>query len=139
MFLPPQHKNAFTLCLSTIARYLINIATCCEGIMMKTRTKSSSFFRMAASPCGCFLSFNIAMLQLENISHQVQQSWFDCTSCPQHSEGQPHHTFPFSPVCLLNAATWQAARDAPRINVNSRAMPVMDASSDVLTALFAVS
>lgn len=60
------------------------------------------------------------------------QCHFYCTSCAQRHVWRLLHTFPFSTASLLNAPTWQAARKAPHINVDSRAVPVMDASSDVL-------
>lgn len=64
---------------------------------------------------------------------------FDCTSCAQHYVRQLHHTRPFFSASLLNAPTWQTSRNAPHINIDSRAEPVVDESSDVLTTLFAVS
>lgn len=77
------------------------------------------------------------MLQLANISppSPAVQRCFDCTSCAQQYVWRLHHTFPFSSACHLNAPTWQAARNAPHINIDSWAVPVMDASSDVLTTL----
>ena len=125
----------------TLAKFLINIATCCEGHKIEILAKNSLFFRRATSPCGCFLSFHITMLQLANISHQDQQFRAVLTAQAVLSTtcGGSTTLSLFLLARLLNAPTWQAARNAPHINVNSRAVPVMDASSDVLTTLSAVS
>ncbi len=81
------------------------------------------------------------MLQLANISHRVQQfrAVLTAQAVLGTTCGGSTALSLFSSARLLTAPTWQAARNAPHINVNSRAVPVMDASSDVLTTLFAVS
>lgn len=77
-FLPSKLSSTIHECrhftlVAKLAEILINIATCCEGHKIEIQDNNSTFFRIATSPCGCFLSFHIAMLQLANISHQVQQ------------------------------------------------------------------
>lgn len=101
---------------------------------------NSIFFRIATFPCGWFFSFHMTIIAGKYFPlRPAVQSCFDCTSCAQHNVWWLHHTFSLSSSCLLNAPTWQAARNAPHFNVNSRAVPMIDASSDVLTTLFAVS
>lgn len=90
------------------------------------------------------LSFHITVLQLGDISHQVQQFLLTAQALLSTKCGSTT-TLSLSVFssCFFSLFffffKWPAARSAPRINVNSRAAPVMDASSDVLTTLFAVS
>lgn len=90
------------------------------------------------------LGFHITVLQLGDISHQVQQFLLTAQALLSTKCGSTMtlslsvFSFMFF-FFLFSFFKWPAARSAPRINVNSRAAPVMDASSDVLTTLFAVS
>lgn len=89
------------------------------------------------------LGFHITVLQLGDISHQVQQFLLTAQALLSTKCGSTMtlslSVFSFMFFFLFSFFKWPAARSAPRINVNSRAAPVMDASSDVLTTLFAVS
>lgn len=89
------------------------------------------------------LGFHITVLQLGDISHQVQQFLLTAQALLSTKCGSTMtlslSVFSFMFFFLFSFFKWPGARSAPRINVNSRAAPVMDASSDVLTTLFAVS
>lgn len=87
------------------------------------------------------LGFHITVLQLGDISHQVQQFLLTAQALLSTKCGSTMtlSLSVFSFMFFFSFFKWPAARSAPRINVNSRAAPVMDASSDVLTTLFAVS
>lgn len=128
-----------------VARYLINIATCCEGHINKTPSNNSPFFGLAASLFGCLSQFSHNCVTAGRYfppksSPAARSCCLDCRSCAQHYMWRLHHALPL----FLLRVLWmhqhgRQPRNAPHINVNSRAVPVMDASSDVLTTLSAVS
>lgn len=104
----------------TFGRDLINIATCCEG------------FAMAVPPCvspslrwlplfGCCLTFHMDVLRFCSSKLGLQPKLCSVRDC------------------LLNAATWPHTTNIPRTNVNYKETPVMDAASDIPTALLALS
>lgn len=121
----------------------MNIATYCEGHKIDIPANNSLFFRIAAFFMWLVSQFshNHDAAGKSCISHQVQQfsSVLTAQAVLSTTCGGSTTLSLFLQHVFLNAPTWQAARNAPHINIDSRAVPVMDASSEVLTTLFAVS
>lgn len=122
-FISPWLKPKPVVCVHwwpTFGRDLANIATCCEGFAMDVPPCGSPSFRWLLL-LGCCLSFHMDALRF-------------CSS-----ELVLQHKLCSVRDCLLNTATWPYTTHIPCTSVNSKETPVMDAASDIPTALLALS